>query len=207
MTAVMNRNHTLPCLVRIGYSFLGLLLGASSVFASASRTAGDCRGNLDQTPQKILADHEGSGSWHQYGKATDIPPLYNGSAAFVWPGAGGKLFLALQDWSEGSHSYTDYCSDPSGKLWRLRHELRTVWGWRVRTEGSTIDRKLRAESSKFFETGKDQMIPRAEMADDMPDALRPTLYFSKTRLPFYKFLIGAKIPNGLRNTNHESPAA
>jgi len=207
VTAVMNRSHTVPCLVRIGYSFLGVLLGASSVFASTSRTAEDCRGNVDQTPQKILADSEGSGAWHQYGKTADIPPLYNGYAAFVWPGAGGKLFLALQDWSEDSHSYTDYCSDPSGKLWRLRHDLRTVWGCGARTEGLIIDRKLRAESSKFFDTSKDQVIPRAKMADDIPDVLRPTLSFSKTRLPFYKFLIGTKIPNGLRNTNHQSPAA
>jgi hypothetical protein len=177
-----------------GLIFFLLLASPESFGATNFQTAEKCGANIDQSPQKTLADSDGSGTWHEYDKTTDIPPLAGGAAAFAWVDVASKQYMLLQETAEDGNSFTGYCFDPTGKLWRLRYELRTAWGWGFREEGLIVNRKLQVETSDFFNTSNEKPIPKPGLAQDVSEALKPHLYMAKSELPFSKLLV-ERTPN------------
>jgi hypothetical protein len=181
-----------------------LLVCAGSLSATNPQTAQRYGVDTGKIPQQTLADPSGDGAWHEYDKTADIPALAGGAAAFVWTGVGGKQFILLQEATEDWDTFTSYCFDPRGRLWRLGYELRTAWGWGFRERGLIASGKLRVETSGFFDTSNERAIPKPESADDIPEALKPDLYLMKSKLPFFKLLVERLPSHGSRAPGNPS---
>jgi hypothetical protein len=175
--------------------FAIVFLLASATLSSAAatvptRTARDCGVDEAQPPLKSFANFNGEDGWHEYKGAKEIPTLElgTGAAAFYWPGQDGNFLVTLQEPGEDFHAYTHFCFNRTGQLTAIHFELRTAWGWGFREEGQIKQGKLVAKTSEYFETKNDQPIKRPDMADAIPEALTPTLYLVKSKLPFAKLL-------------------
>jgi hypothetical protein len=160
--------------------------------AKTMKTAEKCGTNIDGPPVKIFANVDAKGGWREFKAVADIPPLDlgGGAAVFGWFGMNGRALIEMQEPTEDWSSYTFCCFDRSN-LWLVRYGLRTAWGWGFRKGGSVIKGRLQTESTEFFETTHDRVMPKPEMADDIPNALRPTLCLSKSQLPFSRLLTSA----------------
>jgi hypothetical protein len=172
-----------------------IFLLASAAMSSAAatvttQTARDCGVGEEQQPLKSFANFNGDDGWREYKSAEDIPTLTlgTGAAAFYWPGHDGRFLVTLQEPGEDFGAYTHFCFDRSGHLTAIHFELRTAWGWGFREEGLIKQGKLVVKTSEYFETKNDQPIERPEMADEIPEALKPTLYLVKSKLPFANLL-------------------
>jgi hypothetical protein len=163
---------------------------SSSVAAVSTQTARDCGVGEEQPPLKWFANFDGQDGWREYKSAKDIPTLVlsAGAAAFYWAGHDGHILVTLQEPGEDFGAYTHYCFNRSGRLTAIHFELRTVWGWGFREEGPIRHGKFVAKTWEYFEIKNDQPIKRPDEADEIPEALNPTLYLVKSKLPFAKLL-------------------
>ena len=98
------------------------------------------------------------------------------------------VLIRMEEPGEDFAAYTDYCFDKDGQLVALKFVLRTAWGWGFREEGPVMKGQLITQTSEFFDTSSEAPVKRPEQADDIPDALKPSLYVRKSRLPFAKLL-------------------
>jgi hypothetical protein len=58
-----------------------------------------------------------------------------------------------------------------------------------REEGPVVNGKIYSASSVFFDTETEKVIPKpGEDADEILDAVRPSIYERKSQLPFFKLL-------------------
>jgi hypothetical protein len=168
-----------------------ILLSATAPASSASskaqlRPPKQCGVRAEEPPLKSLANFNGVDGWREYKSAKDIPELElgTGAAAFYWAGNNGSFLIQMQEPSEDWSAYTHYCFDRSGHLTRLYFELRTASGWGLREEGLIEKSNFRAETSEFFDTTTEQPMHKPEMADEVPEVLKPHLYLIKPMLPF-----------------------
>jgi hypothetical protein len=53
---------------------------------------------------------------------------------------------------------------------------------------------IHTDSKEFFSTENEKPTPKPEAANDVRDALKPSMYLTLDRLPFSKLLLG-KRPN------------
>ena len=179
---------------RPNYFGLIFLLASAAVSSAAAtvttQTARDCGVEEEQPPVKSFANFNGEDGWREYKSAKDIPTLElgTGAAAFYWAGRDGRFLVTLQEPAEDFGAYTHFCFDRSGRLTAMHFELRTAWGWGFREEGLIKQGKLVVKTSEYFETKNDQPIKRPDMADEIPEALKPTLYLVKSKLPFANLL-------------------
>ncbi|SRR5579871_538672 len=166
------------------------LLSGSAANALNVRTAEQCGVDLKQPAQKIFANPNGKKVWKEYKTVKDIPEISNGygSTAFYWSGSDGQFLIQVEEPGEDFNGYTDYCFNRLGNLTGLRYELRTAWGWGFREEGTIEHGSLQPSSTNFFDTKTDKKVPRPDMADDIPDALKPRIYLLKSQLPFSRLL-------------------
>jgi hypothetical protein len=137
-----------------------------------------------------LADPDGKHGWREYQSVKDVPEIENGFGEFarLWAGSDGNILIRTEEPGEDFNAYTDYCFDRTGQLVELRFELRTAWGWGYRKEGRVANKTLAPQISEFFSTKNGERVNRPEQAADVPEALRPHLYFRESMLPFYKLL-------------------
>jgi hypothetical protein len=120
----------------------------------------------------------------------DVPALdpNGGISAQLWTGTGGTSFVRTIEPGEDFWIYTEYCFTKGGQLSRVGFELRTAWGWAYRLESPIENGTTHDASSGFFSTQTEKSITRPEQADDVSQALRPTLYPQASQLPFSKLL-------------------
>jgi len=176
------------------YLVLILLLATVAASSAASkaklRTPEQCGVRSEEPPLKSFANFNGVDGWREYKDAEDIPELElgTGSAAFYWIGQNGSSLIQMQEPHEDFSAYTHYCFDRSGHLTRLHFELRTAWGWGLRAEGPIKKGNFQAETSEFFDTTTEKPIHKPEMADEIPEALKPHLYLIRSKLPFSRLL-------------------
>lgn len=143
-----------------------------------------------QIPQRVFAKVDDQQSWKEYGRIDDIPELSLGSgiSAKTWQSRDHALLIRTQEPGEDFNAYTEYCFDQEGRLMHLAYELRTAWGWGYRMRGPVIDGAIHADSRVFFSTENERPIPKPDSANDIRDALKPSLYLTVERLPFSKLL-------------------
>jgi hypothetical protein len=155
-----------------------------------------CTSGFDQTTERIFAN-SGSKTWKEYAKVEDVPALSldDGEQMFAVSANGhGAKQVRLVEYNEDASMSYSYCFGPAGKLNSLHYELRTAWGWGYAEErllgpsGEIVQR-----STKFFDTGSNQKIPRPRQADDVPDFLKPTMYRSFDSLPFIALFKNARV--------------
>jgi len=93
---------------------------------------------------------------------------------------------------QGWHEYQDIKKVPELQLGSgaaARQWLgSTAWGWGYREEGPFAAMKLKPNTSEFFSTKTEQPVSKPEEADDIPEALKPSVYPKKSLLPFFKLL-------------------
>lgn len=141
-----------------------------------------------------IDDH---GTWREFPTTQDIPDLETDSedTAQFWRSANGQPSVYIVESGEDFSIYTHYCFGNSGNLERLGFEVRTGWGWGYRLSGSVSRGQLHVNSSGFFSTDDERAIAKPEGASDIPEALRPTLYLTTSKLPFARLLSRPVIPN------------
>ena len=137
-------------------------------------------------PAKVDA----SEAWREYRSIEDIPALNlnGGISAQLWTGTGGTSFVRTVEPGEDISIYTEYCFTDRGQLSRVGLEVRTAWGWAYRLESPVENGAIHDPSSGFFSTQTEKSIAKPEQADDVSQALRPTLYPQASQLPFSQLL-------------------
>jgi hypothetical protein len=163
---------------------------SSTTAAAQSLARTHCGVDSNQPWQRAFANTDEKQGWREYRKIGDIPEVALGSStyAYLWLGPNNSLLIRIEEPTEDFAIYSDYCLDRAGRLVQLKFEVRTAWGWGYREERSLSKGLSTPETSEFFSTQTEQPIPRPEMADDIPEALRPRLYKRKSQLPFAKLL-------------------
>jgi len=166
-----------------------ITVGASSG-TGQSATAQRCGVDLENPAQRFFANPDGKQGWHEYRSVREVPELANdaGDFAALWEGPDGKFLVLMEGPGEDFAAYTDYCFDRKGRLLQLRFELRTAWGWGFREEGPILKGAVAVQVSEFFDTKTEQPIQRPEVADELPDALKPRLFLHREQLPFFNLL-------------------
>lgn len=146
---------------------------------------------------RSFARIDDQGTWREFPSIQDIPDLDTDSedTAQFWQSAHGQPSVYIVESGEDFSIYTRYCFGNAGNLERLGFEVRTAWGWGYRLSGSVLRGKLHVNSSAFFSTDDERAIARPEGASDIPEALRPTLYLTMSKLPFARLLSGPVMPN------------
>ena len=128
-------------------------------------------------------------TWREYRSVKDAPEIQSfGQLAELWAGSEGKTFILLEEPSEDWATYTGYCYNKIGQLIALRFEVRTAWDWGYREDGPIVSGILRPQTATFFDTSNDASIEKPEQAAEVADALKPSIYARKSRLPFAKLL-------------------
>jgi hypothetical protein len=182
--------------VRLNHRYLYVLLlcfvtqANTSARVAKSSTALRCGVDPEQPASRIFADPDGKHGWREYRNVKDVPELELGMGQFarLWTETHGMALVRLEEPGDDFGVYTDYCFDKDGQLVALKFSLRTAWGWGYREEGPVTNGELTPQMSEFFDTSSEAPIKRPEQADDIPDALKPSLYVRKSRLPFAKLL-------------------
>jgi len=106
----------------------------------------------------------------------------------MWRGDKETFLIRTDEPGEDFEAYTEYCFSKGGQLIHLAYELRTAWGWAFRMGGPVKDGAIHNDSSGFVSTKTDRPIPKPQSADDVPEALKPSLFLQANRLPFYELL-------------------
>jgi hypothetical protein len=106
----------------------------------------------------------------------------------VWTGSDGTAFIRMDEPSEDWATYTEYCFNKIGQLIALRFEVRTAWGWGYREDGRISKGILRLRRAEFFNTDSEVSMAKPDGAVEIADALKPSIYARKSRLPFAKLL-------------------
>jgi hypothetical protein len=140
--------------------------------------------------QRVFAKVNDDQQWQEYKDVKAVPELAPGfgTLAEMWTGHEKTLLIRTDEPGEDFAAYTEYCFDSGGQLIRLAYELRTAWGWAFRMGGPVSNGTVRAESTGFFDTETNKAIPKPESADDVREALKPSLFLKSNRLPFSRLL-------------------
>jgi hypothetical protein len=164
------------------------MLSCSTHAVGRTQTAARCGVNQDEPPKRVFADPEGK-RWQEYKTIKNVPEiqLAAGTAAFLWSSNDGNTLIAVEEPSEDSTVYTDYCFDRAGHLIQLRFLFHSIRGWEYCQEGRVTNRKFKAEISDFSDSRTKQRIKRPD-EDEVPEDLKPHLYLNRRQLPFYKLL-------------------
>ena len=166
----------------------------ATAIANSASTVGDsisreCGIDENQPPLRTFANPEGKNTWREYRSVKDAPEIQSfGQLAELWAGSEGKTFILLEEPSEDWATYTGYCYNKIGQLMALRFEVRTAWGWGYREDGPIVTGILSPKTATFFNTSNDASIEKPEQAAEVADALKPSIYARKSRLPFAKLL-------------------
>jgi hypothetical protein len=157
--------------------------------ASAAAPACDSKAKVPDTA-RTFAKTSNEDNWREYRNIEAVPDLSLDGAASAqfWQDQDGVLSALIVEPGEDFWIYTRSCFNRGGKLVGVAFEVRTAWGWSFREDGIIVKGQLQTVSSGFFNTENDQKTPRPDAADDIADALRPTLYFETTKLPFAALL-------------------
>jgi hypothetical protein len=140
-----------------------------------------------QTGERIFANPDAK-SWKEYARVEDVPPLATdkgGQMFIVSANAHHRNEVQLFERNEDASVSHVYCYDRIGMLRYLHYEILTDWGW-----GYSEDRlfgvaeEVVLQDTKFFDIASHKKIPRPRQADDFPNFLKPTIYFSFDSLPF-----------------------
>lgn len=149
-----------------------------------------CGIETKQPPQRVFAKVDDQQPWKEYKRVEEIPELSLGfcTSAEAWTGQNHGLLIRTEEPGEDFIAYTEYCFAPGGLLVHLAYELRTAWGWGFRTGGPVVGGAIHTDSKVFFSTDNEKPIPKPEGADDVRDALKPSVYLTLDHLPFSKLL-------------------
>lgn len=171
----------------VGFSIL--LLPGKIAFAS-------CRVRA-QIPAsaRIFAATDAQSGWTEYKSIKAAPELglNGGESAQFWRESDGHSSVYMIGPAEDFWTYTRYCFDGKGQLSEIGFEFRTAWGWGYKLEGSVIGTVLRPNSSQYFSTESGKPVSKPNGASDLPDALKPVLYFRLANLPFAKQLSDSSV--------------
>jgi len=140
--------------------------------------------------QRVFAKVDKDKPWQEYKSIKAVPELALGfgTLAEVWKGHEKAIFIRTDEPSEDFEASTEYCFGGGGQLIQVAYDLRTAWGWGFRMRGPVRDGALRIESSEFFSTEGNRPIPKPDNADDIRDALKPSLFMNTNQLPFSRLL-------------------
>jgi hypothetical protein len=173
-------------------SLTSCLIAGAPAEATTPQAATEQRCGVDpgQPAQRIFAKVSDHKPWREFKRLGDIPELSLGFgiSAELWTGHERAVFVRTDQPGEDFDAYTEYCFNEGGELIHLAYELRTAWGWAFRTGGPVSNGVVRTQSTGFFDTKTEKPIPKPESADDVPDALKPTIFPRANRLPFSSLL-------------------
>ena len=177
------------CILRI----MTLRSIAAIFFALVANIAGaalapHCGVNTRDPARRVFAKIDDKNAWREYRSISHVLALDGGISAQLWLGTDGRVFVRIAEPGEDFWAYTEYCFNRSGNLVRVNSERRRAWGWNYRLEGPVESGAIHAATSGFFSTQTDKPIPKPEEADDVSQALIPTLYLETKQLPFSKLL-------------------
>lgn len=149
-----------------------------------------CEVGPKQPAQRVFAKVDNKVPWKEYGHLADVPELSLGfgTTAEMWLGPNSSLLIRTEEPGEDFNAYTRYCFNQGGQLVQVAYEIRTAWGWGFRTGGTVSGSALHADSKQFFSTETEKPIPRPKNADDIHEALMPTLFLTVHQLPFSRLL-------------------
>jgi hypothetical protein len=164
------------------------MAGATSY---VSATAKQCGVYPDKPAEFAFAKVNEKHSWREYRSIENVPvlDLDGGISAELWDGPSGSFIVRIVEPGEDFWTYTEYCFNKSGKLDYLGFELRTAWNWAFQLDGSVENGALHNNFEGFFSTRTKKPVRRPESANDVRDALKPTLYLQAKQLPFSKLLL------------------
>lgn len=162
-------------------------VASSAVQATAERA---CGVDMHNPAKRVFAKVDDNQPWREYMRLEDVPELALGfgTSAELWAGDNGSLLIRTVEPGEDFWSYTEYCFNKDGQLTRLAYEVRTAWGWAFQMGGPILNGAVRADSRGFSSTETGKAVPKPDGADDVREALKPTLYTEERRLPFYSLL-------------------
>jgi hypothetical protein len=140
--------------------------------------------------KRVFAKLDDGRAWREYKNLDKVPELTldGGISAELWQGAGGSVVIRTVQPGEDFWIYTNYCFAESGELERIRYEIRTAWGWGYRLEGQVTTGTLHGADQLFFKIETGRPIAKPSQADDLAEALKPTLYLRTRFLPFSRLL-------------------
>ena len=150
-----------------------------------------CGVDLTSPPSGMFAHGDAQHSWKKFVKNADLPTLELGEGQFakIWRNSQGNLVVSLDEPAEDFGRFTTYCFDHANRLIAVQFELRSAWGWAYEEASTIRNGKCLISSSEYFSTKTDKpLAKKPDSADDIKDALKPDLYLSIDRLPFYSLL-------------------
>jgi hypothetical protein len=152
-----------------------------------------CGIDLRQPAQRVFAKVDDQQPWREYKRLEDVPELALGFgiSAEMWRGAKQTFLISTDEPGDDFDAYTEYCFDKGGKLISLAYELRTAWGWAFRMGGLVQNGDIHTDSIGFFSTKTEKPIPKPQSpvsADEVRNALKPTLFLQANQLPFFELL-------------------
>ncbi|HTW78729.1 MAG TPA: hypothetical protein VME23_04190 [Terracidiphilus sp.] len=164
-----------------------LILTATVVPAAASAP---CDMNPAGPAQRVFAQEDSKHAWAEFRNIESVPSLdlESGISAEVWNEADVAILVRTVQPGEDFWIYTEYCFAENGPLVYCDLEVRTAWGWGYHTGGPIADGRFHSANERFFDTKKNQSIPKPHDADDISDSLRPTIYADTGRLPFWELI-------------------
>jgi hypothetical protein len=172
---------------------------ASVFLALAAIVAGpaansQCSESTQGPANRVFAKVNDHGPWREYRGIESVPDLVldGGISAQLWDEANGSFSIRTVEPGGDFWTYTNYCFVRSGELARLSFEVRTAWGWAYRLEGPVENGAIRATTSGFSDTKTGEPVPRPGQADDVSQALKPTLYLRARQFPFSNLLATPK---------------
>lgn len=144
---------------------------------------------------RVFARVDDHSVWREFRTIEEVPELGNdgGISGQFWRDSRGNALAYTVEPGEDFWIYTRYCFNAAGELQGVGFEIRTAWDWGYQLEGAALNGELRIQSAHFFDTSNDRPISRPNGADDIPEALKPTLYLTVTKLPFANLLAAARL--------------
>ncbi|HTX75579.1 MAG TPA: hypothetical protein VMD29_05175 [Terracidiphilus sp.] len=149
-----------------------------------------CGVELREPAQRVFAKVDDKQPWKEFGRVADVPELSLGfgTSAEMWSGRNHGLLIRTEEPGEDFDANTEYCFGQGGKLVQVAYEIRTAWGWGFRMNGNVLNGALHTDSKVYFNTETGKRMLRPEGADDIREALRPSLFLTVNQLPFSQLL-------------------
>lgn len=175
--------------------FIPVIFSALSTGFAQTRTpqeivAQKCGVESNEPAQRVFAKIDDKQPWREFRHVADVPELSLGfgTSAEMWSGRNHRLLIRTEEPGEDFDAYTEYCFGQDRRLLQVAYELRTAWGWGFRMNGTVLNGTLHTDSKVYFNTETGKQMPRPDGADDIREALRPSLFLTVKRLPFSQLL-------------------
>ncbi len=164
---------------------LSIVLCAKAAFADPG-----CSVKASVPPTaRTFARTDDQSAWHEFQTMKQVPELGDGGmSGQFWRDNDGNSSAYTVEPGEDFWTYARYCFDGAGELHEVGFEVRTAWDWGYRIDGTILNGQLRIRSAHFFSTANEEPIKRPTGADDIPNALKPSLYLTVRTLPFGNLL-------------------